>query len=368
MDFLRPVRAFDRAQQRRAWTAVPMAVLKKFGDDQAGGLAALVAYYGFFSLFPLLLALVTVLGFVLQGDPKAQQSVANSVLGQFPIVGQKIHPTALKGSLIALVIGLVTSLLAGLGVTQAAQNAFDRVWAVPMKDRPNFLQSRLRGLGLLVSLGVLFIAGTVASGLVSGGLGKGWGVGVVGVAISLLFNFGLFFAAFRLMTSPSISSRQLRGGVIVAGIGWEILQLVGGYYIGHVLKKSTGTYAQFGLVIALLIWLHLGAQVMLYAAEINVVLSRRLWPRSFFGPPLGPADQETLTALAKVEERSDEQHVDVEFEDNGTGGGSGGDVGGGGSSSSSSGGAGSGGSGGDVGPPADPARAAAPRRSGHGDD
>jgi YihY family inner membrane protein len=314
MDLLRPVRAFDSAQQRRAWTAIPIAVIKKFGDDQAGSLAALVAYYAFFSLFPLLLVFVTILGFVLQGDPRAARSVEDSALGQFPIIGKQLHEIGgLHGHVTALVIGLVTSILAGLGVTQAAQNAFDRIWAVPFKNRPNFWQSRLRGLLLLVSLGVLFIGATLASGVVTSGLGKGIVVNVIGIIISLLLNFSLFFAAFRFLTSTTIPSRHLRAGVIVAGVMWAILQAVGGYYIGHVFKKSSSTYGTFGLVIALLVWLHLGAQMTLYAAEINVVLTRRLWPRSLFGPPSEPADQRTLTDLAKVEERSDEQIVDVEF-------------------------------------------------------
>jgi uncharacterized BrkB/YihY/UPF0761 family membrane protein len=255
-----------------------------------------------------------VLGFALQGDSSLQQSVETSALGQFPIIGAQLHHIGgLHGHVTALVIGLVTSLLAGLGVTQAAQNAFDRIWAVPFKDRPNFIKSRLRGLALLVSLGLMFILATVASGLVAGGLGKGIVLDVASLVISLLLNFGLFFAAFRLMTASNIPSRELRTGVIVAGVMWEILQAVGGFYVGHVLKRSTSTYGVFGLVIALLVWLHLGAQMTLYAAEINVVTTRRLWPRSLFGPPDEPADQRTLTALAKVEERSDAQQIDVEF-------------------------------------------------------
>jgi inner membrane protein YhjD len=313
MDLMRPVRAIDRAQQGHRWSAIPFAVIKKFGDDQGGSLAALVAYYAFFSLFPLLLVFVTILGFVLQGDVSAQNSIKSSVLGQFPIVGQKLDVTSLHGSTIALVIGIVTSALAGLGVTQAAQNAFNQVWAVPFKNRPNFIRSRLRGLGLLVSLGLLFIIATLASGLVTGGLGHSPLVNVAGIVISLLLNFTLFFVAFRFMTAKDVPSRDLRAGVITAGILWEILQLIGGYYIGHVLKKSTGTYAEFGLVIALLVWLHLGAQMTLYAAEVNVVVNRKLWPRSLFGPPTKPADQEALTALAKVEERSPEEQIDVEF-------------------------------------------------------
>jgi membrane protein len=314
MDFLRPVRRFDRYQQRSRLLAFPIAVVKKFGDDQGGSLAALVAYYSFFSLFPLLLALVTVVAYVLQGDLSAQKSIENSVLTQFPIIGtdlgKNIHE--LHGHLVTLVIGVVTSLLAGLGVTQAAQNAFDRVWAVPYKDRPNFIQSRLRGLALLVSLGLLFILATAASGAVTSG-GRSVLTTIAGIIVSLLLNFALFFAAFRLMTASTVSSRELLIGVIVAGALWEVLQVVGGYYLGHVFKHSTSTYGFFGIVIALLVWLHLGAQLTLYAAEVNVVLKRRLWPRSLFGPPDAPADQETLRALAKVEERSEQQQVDVEF-------------------------------------------------------
>lgn len=313
MDVLRPVRAFDRFQQRHRWLAIPMAVLRKFGNDQAGSLASLIAYYAFFSIFPLLLAFVTILGYVLQGDTAAQNSITNSVLGQFPVVGQKLDPHALRGSVPALVIGLLVAVWSGLGVTQAAQNAFDRVWAVPFKDRPNFIYSRLRGLGLLVALGVLFIVATLASGLVVGGLG-GPLLKAAGIVISLLVNFGLFGAAFRFMTAKTVPTRDLWLGVVVAGVAWEILQIVGGYYIGHVLKNEGKNYAQFAFVIALLVWLHLGAQVTVYACEINVVVTRHLWPRSLFGPPAVPADEETLTRLAKVEERHEEQKVEVEFE------------------------------------------------------
>jgi YihY family inner membrane protein len=312
MDLLGPLHHFDDFQQRHRWSAIPMAVVKKFGDDQGGNLAALVSYYAFFALFPLLLVFVTILGFVLQGDLSAQRAVEKSVLGQFPIIGNQIHANALHGQVVALAVGLVTSLLGGLGVTQAAQNAFDRVWAVPFKHRPNFWQARLRGLALLAALGLLFVLATAISGLVSSGLG-GSLLKVASIVISLLLNFALFLAAFRLLSAASVGTSELWPGVFVAGALWEILQLVGGYYIGHVFKHSTSTYGTFGLVIALLVWLHLGAQVTIYSSELNVVVSRRLWPRSLLGPPSEAADRETLTALAKVEERHEQEQVDVEF-------------------------------------------------------
>jgi uncharacterized BrkB/YihY/UPF0761 family membrane protein len=201
-------------------------------------------------------------------------------------------------------------------VTQAAQRAFDHVWAVPHKQRPDFVHSRLRGIALLIVLGTLFIVSTAVSGVVTGGL-HGTPLKVAGIATALLLNLALFFFAFRLMTSDEIPTKSLLIGVAVAAATWEFLQIVGGYYVDHVYKSSSNTYAQFALVIALLIWLHLGAQMTLFAAEINVVVARKLWPRSLFGDPDLPEDQATLRALAKVEERSPVEQVDVRFQPSG---------------------------------------------------
>jgi membrane protein len=312
VDILRPVRVFDEFQQRHRALAIPMAVLKKFGDDQAGNLAALVAYYAFFSLFPLLLVMVTILGFVLQGHPGWQTSIEHSVTNQFQGAAGFLHVTALHGSVPVLVIGVLTSLWSGLGVTQAAQNAFDRVWAVPFKDRPDYLHRRLRGLGLLASLGTLFIVATGASGLVTGGLGKSPLVTVAGIVVSWLVNTVLFLAAFRFMTARTIKTSSMWIGVIAAAVFWEILQIAGGYYIGHVVRHATSTYGSLGIVIGLLVFMHLGAQLTLYAAEINVVLNRKLYPRSLFSPRV-PADEKTLSALAKVEERDEREQINVTF-------------------------------------------------------
>src|SRR5579875_62045 len=314
MDVQHLLRLVDRYQQRRPWLAIPVAVLKKFGDDNASNQAALVAYFAFFSLFPLLLVFVTVLGFVLQGHPGAQRSIEHSVLGQFPVLGQRIHPHSLHGSAIALAIGIAVALLSGLGVTSAMQSALDRVWAVPIKDRPGFLAQRLRGLALLVLIALLFALATGASGLVSGGLGGPLAT-AGGIVVSLALDIGLFAVAFRLMTPASIPSSDLRVGVLTAAAFWEILQVAGGYYVGHVLKHTQSDLAEASLVIGLLLFFHLGAQLTLYAAELNTVISRQLWPRSYFGQPTMPADQRTLTALAKIEERSPKQRIEVVFGD-----------------------------------------------------
>jgi membrane protein len=309
------LRALDRRQQQRRRVSFVAAVIKKFGEDQASQLAALIAYYGFVSLFPLLLVLVTVLGFVLQGNPSAQDSVLHSTLDQFPIIGTQLQNNihSLKGSPVSLAIGLLGSLLAGLGITNASQNAFNRVWAVPHKHRPNFLVARLRGLGVLAALGTLVILSTLVAGFVTAG-GQGIAAIVGGVLVAFLVNLLLFFAAFRLLTTEHVDTPDLLPGVLVAALLWTLLQHVGGYYVDHVVRHAKETSGLFAFVLGLLAWLYLGAQVTLLAAEVNVVRARRLWPRSFFSDPLLDADRRALTASAEVEERVHQEDVQVSFD------------------------------------------------------
>lgn len=307
--------AIDSFQQRRRPLAFIAAVIKKFGDDQAGQLAALIAYYAFFSLFPLLLVFVTVLGYVLHGDPQAQDNIVHSTLAQFPIIGDEIKRNvhSLHGNGFALAVGIAGALLGGLGVTGASQNAFNRVWHVPFKHRPNWLFARLRGLALLTILGVLSIVSTGVAGFVTASTHGPVAV-VGGVLLAFVANLALFGAAFRLMTADKACTRELLPGVLVAAVLWQVLQHIGGYYLTHTLKHAKETYGLFALVIGLLAWLHLGAQVVLFAAEINVVRARHLWPRSLFSPELTTADKRALTSSAEVEERVEEENVEVTFD------------------------------------------------------
>lgn len=304
----------DRRQQRTRGVRFIAAVFKKFGDDQAGQLAALIAYYAFVSLFPLLLVLVTILGFVLQGDPAEQKKILDGALGQFPIVSDQLKLHSLTGSSVALAIGVVGSLLAGMGITGATQNAFNRIWGVPFKNRPNFVFAHLRGLGMLAILGTLSVVSTTAAGFV-GTSSHGAPAVLAGVLVAFVLNLALFMTAFKLLTAVDIGWRELLPGVIVATVCWQLLQHLGGYYIDHELKRTGPLYGIFALVLGLLAWLYLGAQLTIFAAEINVVRARGLWPRSFFSEPLLDADMRALTASAAVEERVEQENVEVSFDE-----------------------------------------------------
>jgi membrane protein len=284
--------AVDRYQQRKRLLGFVVAVFKRFDDDQCSQMGALIAYYGFFSLFPLLLVFVTVLGFVLEGSPSTQESVLHSTLSQFPIIGTQLQNNvhSLKGSIPALAIGLVGATLAGLGITGAAQSALNNVWHIPRKRQLGFLAWRVRGIGLLVVFGLLTIVSTVAAGYVTAQTIGIVGV-LVGIVIALAANLVLFFAVFRLLTAVEIATRDLLVGVIVAAVLWQILQHLGGFYVEHVVRHAKDTSGLFAFVLGLLTWLYLGGQVTLIAAEVNVVRTKRLWPRSLFGDP--PQDPES---------------------------------------------------------------------------
>jgi membrane protein len=304
--------AIDHRQQQTRGLRFVAAVYKKFNEDQAGQLAALVAYYAFVSIFPLLLVFVTILGFVLEGHPADREKIIHGTLGQFPILSERLTLGSLKGSGAALAIGIVGTLLAGLGVTSAAQNAFNGIWHVPYKSRPNFVFSRLRSLGMLAILGTLMIVSTAAAGFV-GSSSHGALTVIAGVLVAFATNVVLFMTAFKLLTAADVSWREYLPGVIVAAILWQLLQHVGGYYVDHTLKHTQALYGTFAFVLGLLAWLYLGAQLVIFAAEINVVRTRKLWPRSFFQPPLLDADRRALTSSAEAQERVEEQNVEVSF-------------------------------------------------------
>jgi membrane protein len=311
----RGLHAVDRFQQRHRRLSFIAAVLKKFSEDEGGHLAAVIAFYAFLSMFPLLLVFVTVLGIVLKNNPSAMHDIVNSTLSQFPIIGptlQSNKPHGLPSSGLALAIGLIGSLLSGLAITNATQAAFNRVWQVPHKHRADFIKMRLRGLGLLAILGLMFIASTGVASLVTAQT-RGAGALIGGLLVAFAVNVGLFFTTFWLLTDVPV--RQLWAGVVFGALAWQILQHVGVFYVDHVVRRAQETAGVFAFVIGLLAWLYLGAHVLLIAAELDVVHARRLWPRSLFASALTAGDKRTLTAHAEVEERVPQEDVAVTFDD-----------------------------------------------------
>jgi YihY family inner membrane protein len=285
-------RSIDRAQQRTRWLGFPFAVMRKFGDDNGGALTTVVAYNAFFALFPLLLVVVTVFGFLLGRDSGFQQRVLGSAVAEFPIIGEQVQRNlhGLRGSGVGLVVGLVAFAWGARGLTQVAQHAMAEIWNIPGKQRPRFWARQVRGLLLLVVFAVGLAASSLLTWLGSYG-GRAVAVALANLAAAAAVNVGLFLLVFRVLTPRQIPTRQLIAGALVAGVAWQVLQAVGGYLVGHYLRHTSQVYGVFAIVLGLLFWLYLGAQLTLYAAEVNVVAARRLWPRSLLQDVDDPSRQ-----------------------------------------------------------------------------
>jgi membrane protein len=306
-------RRFDRLQQSRPWIAVAVATWRKFGDDQAGNLAALIAYFAFASIFPLLLVLVTILDLIARSNPNLGTRL-RAALHDYPVIGTQVASSVkhgVSGTGIALVIGILLTLYAGRGVASAIQNALNTVWGVPLFRRPGFPRALLRSLGLLAIIGPGELV-TIALSSIAGGTGHLGGAlaKAAAILVSLLLNIGLFWLAFRMATAPEVATRNLRLSAILAAIAWQVLQLIGGYLVGHELK-TTSAYGTFGVVLGLLAWFYLQAQITLYVTEFDVVRVLRLWPRSLAPPPLSDADVRAYQLYAKRTQLRPDLEIEV---------------------------------------------------------
>ncbi len=274
----------DAFQQRHRLPSFIFGVVKKYGDDSAGTLAALIAYYGFLSIFPLLLVLTTLLGLFFAHDHALQLRIVNSAIGQFPIVGKQLAgPNGVSslhsGSVVGLVVGLLGLLWGSLGVSQAAQRAMAEVWNTPRTIRPGFLPRLARSVAFLALLAVDVAVTTFLAGLVTIGHGAVW-FQFLAAASGIAVNVALFVAGFRVLTPKSVSTHLLIPGAVAAGMGWTALQYGGTLLVGHTLRHASETYGFFGSVLGLISFLYLAAQMVVYAAEMNVVRARHLYPRS----------------------------------------------------------------------------------------
>jgi len=309
----------DGLQRRHPAAGFPIAVLYKYFDDFGGYLAALIAYYGFLALFPLLLLGSTILGIVLSGNPAAQQSVLHSALSQFPVIGQQLRqPERIGGGLVGLLVGGLGALYGGLGVTMAAQNAMNTAWRVPRNSRPNPIKGRIRGVLLLATVGLAVLGTSVLSALGGGAGPLGAGLRVLVLVASVALNAAAFILAFRVATARRLTVRQVAPGAVGAAVVWQLLQSFGTVYVGQVVKNASATNSVFAVVLGLIAFIYLTAVAVVFCVEVNVVRVDHLYPRALLTPltdnvELTDADRRAYTDQAKAQRSKGFEQVDVRF-------------------------------------------------------
>ena len=288
---------FDGYQQSHAVLGFPLAVVKKFGDDSAGNLAAVIAWSAMLAVFPLLLLLITVLGIVLRGNESLQHRILQSALVEFPVIGQQLQMNinSLNRSGVGLIVGLVGTFLGTRGVANALQNAPNAVWGIPRERQPGFPWNAMRSLAIVVVLGIGLIVTASLSGFGGGTGAIGAGLRVAAIAVAFALNVVVFSVVFRLAV-VEIAWKDLWLGAFLTALGWEALLTVGGYLIAHDVKNMSAVYGTFALVLGLMSWLYLQAEITLYAVEIDVVRVQRRWPRSMVTHTPAATDASTATA------------------------------------------------------------------------
>lgn len=318
------VSAVDGFQRRHPVLGFPIAVVYKYFDDQGPYLAAALAYYAFIAIFPLMLLGTSILGLILRGEPQWQETILNSALSQFPIIGDELgRPEGLQGSVGGVVIGGLAALYGAMGLGQALQNTQHVAWSVPRNSRPNPFYARMKTLLLLLTAGLSLLAVTVVSTIASTTdvftevIGDGvkallpvLTVLVVGTGLTYLFRFAA--------TGQHSFWRAAPGGFTLAVL-WQLLQIGGAAYVDRVLVNTSSMTKTFGLVLGLIGFLWIGAVMAVLATEVNVVLARRLWPRALLTPftdnvLLTDADREAYALYARMQRHKGFEKVVVRWD------------------------------------------------------
>lgn len=313
----------DRAQRQFTPVSFPLGVIYKFFDDQGNYLAAIVTYYAFIAIFPLLLLGSSILGFLLQGNPHFQEEVLNSALRQFPIIGDELGRKELHGSTSAIVVGALTAIYGAMGLGQAIQNTVNTAWSVPRNSRPNPILLRLRSLVLLATAGfaVLGVSVLATIGSRTNVIGShdagwlGWGIQIV----SFLIIGCMLTLLFRLATTRDHALRNAAPGAFTLALMWQSLQWIGAYFVEHVIQATSGMNQTFALVLGLIGLLYIAAVMGVLGIEVNVVLARRLWPRALLTPftdrvDLTEADRRAYAGYALMQRHKGFETVAVTFD------------------------------------------------------
>ena len=323
------VDSVDRAQRKRSFLGFPIATFFKFVDDQGAYLAAIVSFYALLAIFPLLLLATTIFGFVLQGNPGLQDRVLDSALGTFPIIGDALgRPEGLRGSTLSTVIGVLAATYGSLGLGQALQNALNVAWSVPRNKRPNPVMLRVKSLALVVITGISVLAITTVSTI--GSETEVFGPRVDGaldwvIRLMTMLLIGLLLTAvFRLAAARRHHLGRAAPGAFTVAALWQVLQYAGTAYTTRVLAETEQMSFAFGLVLGLIGIIYVAAFIGVIGIEVNVVLARRLWPRSLRSlfvdrGELTEADRRAYASYVRAQQHKGAENVEVSFTDPETG-------------------------------------------------
>ncbi len=307
------VTRFDALQRRHKSVGFPLAVLKKYGEDQAGHQAALLAYYGFLAIFPLLLVLTSVLKILVHNNETMRERIVSSATVYLPIVGDSLEQSvqSLNSTGVALAIGLVLALFGARGVADAFRSGINHVWQIPYLRRSSFPRNLLQSFGILTVGSLGLVLAPLLSGYVFSLSNRTWVLVPLVLALSFAILFGMFLALVRIALPGRIHIRELFPAAVLATVGLMTLQIVGSLIVSRQVQHLDNLYGTFAIVLGLLYWLYLQSQVFFYAIETASVRALGLWPRAVDQQKLTTQDRKAFRLYARRNKYHPEEVIEV---------------------------------------------------------
>lgn len=260
-------------------------------------LGASLAYYTLFAIAPILLIAVAVAGSVF-GDDAVRGEVAAQLDGLIGATGASAVQGLIEGArrptgnLIAVIVGLGTTVLAATGVFLELQAALNVVWRVTSTDNSwsRFLWNRAQSFGVVVAIGFLLLVSLVFSAALAALAAWVEGrlpaapvmIAVLNFLTSTVATALLFALLFRTLPDVPLRHRDVAVGGLVTALLFAVGRYLIGLYIGH--SSAATSYGAAGSVVALMLWVYYSSQILLIGAEFT-----RLYGESVGGLPLRPA-------------------------------------------------------------------------------
>jgi YihY family inner membrane protein len=318
INFQKIIDKFDRFQRKHKIIGFLYALQTKYSQDNGGQQAALLTYYGFLSLFPLLLAATSILQIILSSRPDLRASVINHATTYFPVLGEQLQSnvTHVSGAGIGLAVGIILAIWGAKGVADVFQDTMNRLWGIPMNKRPGFPHGHLKSLGMMTVGGLGFVTVSVIASLTFS-LDRTFFFWLMSIAVSIILLFGLFWLLIKwaLADSSLVTTHSLRTTAISAAVSVQVLQLAGGYLITHELGNFKHLYGTFAATLVLLFWIYLQARVVVYCAEAGMVSARQLYPRAINRQHLTDKDKRAFAAYAEQQKFVEPEQINVKFKD-----------------------------------------------------
>jgi membrane protein len=293
---------FNKKQQKHTFLAFVIAVIKKYNDDSAGTQAALLTYYSFLSIFPLLLVLTTITDTVIAHDAGLRSTIIKGLTNYFPLLGGQLasHVHRLHADGFALVSGLLLTIYGTRGLANSFVNGVQNIWLIPKKDRIGFPKTYIKSFEIIFVGGTGLLLASIIASLASSS-GHGFLFKLIAFIVNLALLTGIFIFLLNFSLPKHVKVGDVKSGALVAAVGLLILQYLGGYLLAHELKHLNALYSYFALSLGLLFWLYVQSQVLYYSIEVTVVGARKFWPRSLDNNNLTEIDEKLaiLTSQAR---------------------------------------------------------------------